>query len=102
MNWIASQPKTWDREVAIILAHGAGQGIHSPFMKFFLNDLSSRGFLSVMFNFEYMEKKRKVPDPQPKMQSLYRQVVKDVISEYKPRRVIIGGKSMGGRVASYI
>jgi len=102
MNWKAQKPEDWNQEVAIILAHGAGQGIDSPFMKFFYDALCREGFLSVQFNFEYMEKGRKIPDPQPKMQSLYRQVVQEVSETYGPRKILIGGKSMGGRVASYI
>lgn len=76
--------------------------MNSPFMKFFHQALPQRGFVSVQFNFEYMEKKRKIPDPQPKMQALYRQIAEDVANTYHPRKMIIGGKSMGGRVASYI
>ena len=102
MNWKAAKPDVWDGEIAIILAHGAGQGIDSPFMKFFHEALPHRGFLSVQFNFEYIEKGRKIPDPQPKMQALYRQVVQEVAEAHRPRRIFMGGKSMGGRVASYI
>jgi len=102
MNWNASVPEGWDRGIAIILSHGAGQGINSPFMKFFHEVLPQRGLLSVQFNFEYMENGRKVPDPQPKMQALYRQVVQEVADAHHPRKIVIGGKSMGGRVASYI
>ena len=76
--------------------------MHSPFMIWFFRELSARGFLSVRFNFEYMEAGRKVPDAQPKLQARYRSVVADVIAAHQPKRVIIGGKSMGGRVASYI
>ena len=74
----------------------------SPFMSYFHTELARRGFLSVRFNFEYMNAKRRMPDPQPKLQARYRGVVEGVIARYKPSRVIIGGKSMGGRVASYI
>jgi uncharacterized protein len=102
MNWNAALPENWDGEIGIILAHGAGQGIDSPFMRFFHDALPQRGLLSVQFNFDYMDKGRKIPDPQPKMQSLYRQVVQEVVEAHHPRRIIIGGKSMGGRVASYI
>jgi predicted alpha/beta-hydrolase family hydrolase len=102
MTWIANSPKEWDGEVAVILSHGAGQGIDSPFMTFFQHALSECGFLTVMFNFEYMQKKKKVPDPQPQMQALYRLVVSEVVDKHRPRTVVIGGKSMGGRVASYI
>jgi predicted alpha/beta-hydrolase family hydrolase len=102
MIWAANIPEPWDGGAAIILSHGAGQGMQSPFMKYFHAELRNRGFLSVMFNFEYMDKGRKIPDPQPKMQALYRQVITEVISRYRPRFLLIGGKSMGGRVASYI
>ena len=102
MNWKAAKPERWDGEIAIILAHGAGQGINSPFMKFFHEALPKRGLLSVQFNFEYIEKGRKIPDTQPKMQALYRQVVQEVVEVERPKKILIGGKSMGGRVASYI
>lgn len=102
MNWKANVPEQWSGETAVILAHGAGQGIDSPFMRFFHESLPQRGLLSVQFNFEYMDKGKKIPDPQPKMQALYRQVVSEVAEAHRPRRIIIGGKSMGGRVASYI
>lgn len=102
MNWQMATPEKWDGNVAVILAHGAGQGIDSPFMKFFHEALPKRGFLSVQFNFDYMQQGRKMPDPQPKMQALYRQVVAEVVEKHRPKKIIIGGKSMGGRVASYI
>ncbi len=102
MNWRVAKPEGWDGNVAILLAHGAGQGIDSPFMTFFHDALPKRGFLSVQFNFDYMQQGRKMPDPQPKMQALYRQIVAEVAEAHHPRRIIIGGKSMGGRVASYI
>jgi predicted alpha/beta-hydrolase family hydrolase len=89
-------------ETVIILAHGAGQGMASPFMSFFHKALETRGLKCVLFNFDYMEQKRKMPDPQPKLQARYRSVVADVIEKYHPKRLFIGGKSMGGRVASYI
>ena len=71
-------------------------------MTWFFSELSARGFLSVRFNFDYMEAGRKMPDAQPKLQTRYRSVVADVIAAHQPKHVIIGGKSMGGRVASYI
>jgi len=76
--------------------------MHSPFMNYFHEELANRGFLSVKFNFEYVDAKRRMPDPQPKLQARYRSVVESVLAEYSPKTLIIGGKSMGGRVASYI
>jgi predicted alpha/beta-hydrolase family hydrolase len=102
MNWVATKPNGWDGRTAVILGHGAGQGMNSPFMDFFHTELVSRGVLSVKFNFDYMENGRKVPDPQPKLQSRYRQVIAEVAAKHSPRNIVIGGKSMGGRVASYV
>ena len=76
--------------------------MNSPFMTYFHHQLANRGILSVKFDFEYMETQRRVPDSQPKLQAHYRSVVKQVVMQHSPQRLIIGGKSMGGRVASYI
>jgi predicted alpha/beta-hydrolase family hydrolase len=100
--WIPEKPDRWDGNTAIILAHGAGQGMNSPFMTFFHREMAARGMLSIKFNFDYMDQNRKVPDPQPKLRACYRQVIEEVASEFRPGRIVIGGKSMGGRVASYI
>jgi uncharacterized protein len=102
LNFEIQKPSSWNTRSAIILAHGAGQGMHSPFMTYFHDELPKRGFLAVRFNFDYMDAKRHVPDPQPKLQGRYRSVVESILAEHKPERLIIGGKSMGGRVASYI
>jgi len=102
VNWIAAKPDFWDGRTAIILAHGAGQGMDSPFMSYFHEELARRGLLTVKFNFEYIDQKRKIPDSQPKLQARYRTVVSEVMEGHKPEHIVIGGKSMGGRVASYI
>jgi predicted alpha/beta-hydrolase family hydrolase len=96
------EPSNRNSQTAIILAHGAGQGMNSPFMTYFHKELASRGLLSITFNFDYMDAKRRVPDSQPKLQARYRAVATDIVANYHPKRLIIGGKSMGGRVASYI
>jgi predicted alpha/beta-hydrolase family hydrolase len=96
------KPDEWTSQTAIILAHGAGQGMQSAFMSYFHTELANRGLLSIKFNFDYMDAKRRVPDPQPKLQARYRSVIDDVVAHYRPKQLIIGGKSMGGRVASYI
>jgi uncharacterized protein len=102
VNLAVQTPDNWDGETAIILGHGAGQGMNSPFMNYFHTELAVRGFLSIKFNFDYMEQGRKAPDRQPKLQAHYREVIANVVSAHSPRRIFIGGKSMGGRVASYI
>ena len=76
--------------------------MNSPFMNYVQTELTNRGFRTVTFNFEYMNQKRKAPDPQPKLQARYRTVAGEVLATHQPRHLIIGGKSMGGRVASCI
>jgi len=71
-------------------------------MTYFHRQLGNRGLLSVKFDFEYMETRRRFPDSQPKLQARYRSVVEQVVVQHRPQRLVIGGKSMGGRVASYI
>jgi len=86
-----------------ILAHGAGGPMYSPFITHFHTALAEKGFLSVKFNFPYMEARMKVPDKREALEACYRRVVDEVrASRHKPRHVFIGGKSMGGRIASQI
>ncbi len=76
--------------------------MHSPFIRFFHTELASYGFLTVKFNFPYMEAGRKIPDRTNVLEETYRTVVEQVESSYHPSRLFIGGKSMGGRIASQI
>lgn len=99
---IVRKPKNWDQSRAYILAHGAGKGIDSPFMNFFHQGIANEGCLSVIFNFQYMQEGRRAPDSQKKLQNTYRAVIDRVVNTYDPEKLIIGGKSMGGRVASYV
>src|SRR5262249_362052 len=92
-----------DSPVTIVLAHGAGEGMDSPFMSFFATELGKRGFRAARFEFPYMAsyrqtRKRKPPDRQDVLQATWRQVVAALGS----KNLVIGGKSMGGRIASMI
>jgi predicted alpha/beta-hydrolase family hydrolase len=82
----------------IILAHGAGSDMHSEFISFFQERIADAGFPCMKFNFPYSQKKKKVPDPQPVLIAIYRKAIEAMPS----KRVAIGGKSMGGRIASYV
>jgi predicted alpha/beta-hydrolase family hydrolase len=99
---VARVPGGWDGETAVILAHGAGQGMDSPFMSFFHEGLADLGHVSVKFNFHYMEAGRRAPDHQKKLRATYAGVIALVLAEFAPRMLVVGGKSMGGRVSSYI
>ena len=96
------QPDDWDRSLAIVLAHGAGQSMDSPFMSYFHAGGARLGYLTVKFNFPYMEQGRRAPDSQKRLRETYSHVLEWVRREFGPRGIVAGGKSMGGRVASYI
>jgi uncharacterized protein len=92
-----------DPSTCLIIAHGAGGPMHTPFIRYFHSELAKRGFLTVKFNFPYMEARRRVPDRREILEESYRTVVDQAKnSRPKPTRLFIGGKSMGGRIASQI
>ncbi len=88
----------------LILAHGAGAGQRSAFMVDFADALSDLGLDVVTFNFPYIEERRKIPDRAPVLEACYRDVIAAVRSELESARrlLCIGGKSMGGRIASQV
>ncbi len=88
----------------MILAHGAGAPQTHPFMTAFARLLSARGIDVVTFNFLYMERGRRVPDPKARLQACYRAVIAAARARAGAgeRRVVIGGKSMGGRIATQV
>jgi uncharacterized protein len=89
---------------ALILAHGAGAGQHSPFMAGFADALAALGADLITFNFLYTERKRRLPDRAPALESCYRAVItaaRDRIDSAQ-HALFIGGKSMGGRIATQV
>jgi uncharacterized protein len=89
--------------VTLILAHGAGADQNSGFMVHFATALAARGAAAVTFNFVYTEQGRHVPDKNDKLESCWRAVIAAVRSRVASRgKLVIGGKSMGGRIASQI
>ncbi len=89
---------------ALILGHGAGAGQHSSFIVDFANALSDLGFDVVTFNFLYTEQKRRLPDRAPVLEECYRAVITGAREhlESARRSLFIGGKSMGGRIATQV
>jgi predicted alpha/beta-hydrolase family hydrolase len=89
---------------ALILAHGAGAGQRSPWIVAFGRGLSSLGLDIVTFNFLYTEQHRRLPDRTPLLESCYRAAIDASRQELDSARqfLIIGGKSMGGRIATQV
>ena len=88
----------------LVLAHGAGAGQRSSFMVDFATALSSLGLDVVTFNFPYIEQRRRIPDRAPVLEACFRDLVAAVRREVASARQLlcIGGKSMGGRIASQV
>ena len=90
--------------ITLILGHGAGAGQTSGFMVSFATQLAARGIDTVTFNFLYTEHGRHLPDTKDKLESCYRAVIETVLAHKKlgRNRLAMGGKSMGGRIASHV
>ena len=87
----------------MILAHGAGAPQTHPFMTAYARRLSALGMDVVTFNFLYMERGRRVPDPKARLEACYRTVIAAARARIGERnRMVIGGKSMGGRIATQV
>jgi predicted alpha/beta-hydrolase family hydrolase len=87
----------------IVLAHGAGAPMDSPFLEHFARALARRDFRVVRFEFPYMnarrEGRRRPPDRQPVLLDAWREVISELGGA---ERLVIGGKSLGGRMASLV
>jgi len=99
-----SAPKSDRAGLTLILGHGAGANQLHPFMRLFASGLAARGFDVVTFNFLYMEQGRGAPDQKAKLESCYSAVMDAARGhkKLKTNRLVIGGKSMGGRIASQV
>lgn len=92
----------------LILAHGAGAPMDSDFMNQLTKQLNHVGICVVRFEFSYMQQRRKEggrrpPNRQPILMECWQQVYQDINKNYDvPKPLLIGGKSMGGRMASMI
>lgn len=91
-------------DASFIVAHGAGAGQSSSFMVAFAEALAERGFDVITFNFPYTEQKRRLPDRAPVLESCYAAVIHEVMRRVPSasRHLFIGGKSMGGRMATQL
>jgi hypothetical protein len=92
------------RGVVLVLAHGAGAGQSHPFMVRYAQGLAERGIDVVTFDFPYIRAGRRAPDRAPVLEDAFRRVVTaaGARQELGARRLFIGGKSMGGRMATHL
>ena len=85
-----------------VCAHGAGGHKDDRGMTRAAQALEAAGFSVVRFNFPYREKGSGRPDAMPVLKAAVAEAAARARKELAPRRLIIGGRSMGGRAASML
>src|SRR5262245_35270659 len=90
-----------NKRLTIALTHGAGAGLDSDFMQYFIEALRARGLAVAPFEFPYMAARRKdgkkrPPDRAPVLMQTWRERVAEIGAD----KCVIAGKSMGGRIGS--
>jgi len=90
--------------VLFVFAHGAGAGHRSPFMRHMATLLAARGLDVLTFDFPYISQGRKLPDRAPVLEAAFRAAIDGALASLGTpvRGVAVGGKSMGGRMATHL
>jgi predicted alpha/beta-hydrolase family hydrolase len=89
-----------DARACYVLAHGAGTGMAHPFMAAVAADLARRGIATLRYQFPYMDRGSKRPDPPPFAQATVRAAVTEAQRLAPDLPLFAGGKSFGGRMTS--
>lgn len=88
---------------AVLLGHGAGSDMHNAALVATADGLARRGHAALRYNFPYREAKKKAPpDPRPRLEHACRAAADALRAEPGVARLVIGGRSMGGRIASLV
>lgn len=89
-----------DAIAGLVLAHGAGAGMHHPFMAALAEALQARAVATLRFQFPYMEQGSKRPDRPAVAQGAVRAAVGEAAKRLPGVPLFAGGKSFGGRMSS--
>ena len=89
---------------AVLLAHGAGADMHAATLTTVADALADAHVPSLRFNFPYTAEGRKAPDRLPKLLASMREAAQTLstLAKVAPDRIVLGGRSMGGRVGSLL
>jgi predicted alpha/beta-hydrolase family hydrolase len=93
---------TFNDRPLLILAHGAGNDMHSPFLKTIADWLQERRVNVVRFNFPYAAAGKKIPDPSEFLENSWRLVIDWAKQHFDFDGLYIGGKSMGARISTMV
>jgi uncharacterized protein len=86
--------------VCFVLAHGAGAGMDHPSMEAVATELAARKIATLRFQFPYMERGSRRPDPPPVCHATVRAAVAEAARRAPKLALIAGGRSFGGRMTS--
>lgn len=93
-------PRSVSRRPGLVLAHGAGSDLTDPVLRAVGRALAERGVPVMAFAFGYAAAGRRRPDPMPRLEATYRDAVAEARRRVGDRPLVLGGRSLGGRVAS--
>ncbi len=88
----------------VVLGHGAGSDMDHPFLRAVQDAVAAAGYVVVTFNFPYREAGRRAPDRRPVLERCWTAVLDALAQDptLAPPWTVIGGRSMGGRIASHV
>lgn len=91
-------------EAALVLAHGAGGNLEDPLLAAVAEGLADQGLPSLRFNFPYRQEGRRLPDRTETLEACYHAVVAQArrLFQRPEPALVLGGKSLGGRMASHL
>lgn len=89
-------------DTAVVIAHGGGGTMDTPSIKVLQRHLANSGIRALRFNFLYSERGKKTPDRETVLISTWRSVADWTRQMFVPKRLFLIGRSMGGRIASYL
>ncbi|HEX6883885.1 MAG TPA: alpha/beta fold hydrolase [Planctomycetota bacterium] len=107
LSAVLDAPAGAPRASAILLAHGAGYHMDSPWMERVALGLAAHGFPVLRFNYPYQERARArghalPPDRQPVLEEAHAVALAALAERMPGSRILLAGKSMGGRIATYL
>ena len=97
---IRAIPEGQESGWTLLYAPGAGSNLKDPFGKYLAEHLAGNGISTLRFQFLYMEEEKRRPDPPQLLEETWREVIR--AARPADGRLIVGGRSMGGRIASQV
>lgn len=104
MTTFAFQGRERGADRAVLLAHGAGADLDAPALRAVADALADAEIPSLRFNYPYRDAGRKAPDRPAALLAATRAAVDELTARTKlpPERLVVGGRSMGGRYCSLL